>query len=112
MKKGSIYDLELEDSTINLEREENQTKIKSLLSTNGKFNFSQIKKISSLFGLNTSSLKDISGTANLKTNNNFYLDKRYKIKNLSYSMEGNIAYFEIDTGERRIIKKYLPEYDP
>ena len=27
-------------------------------------------------------------------------------------MEGNIAYFEIDTGERRIIKKYLPEYDP
>ena len=112
VKKGSIYDLELADSTINLEREENQTKIKSLLSTNGKFNFSQIKKISSLFGLNTSSLKDISGTANLKTNINFYLDKKYKIKNLSYSMEGNIAYFEIDTGERRIIKKYLPEYDP
>jgi len=46
VKKGSIYDLELADSTINLVREENQTKIKSLLSTNGKFNFSQIKKIS------------------------------------------------------------------
>ena len=27
-------------------------------------------------------------------------------------MEGNIAYFEIDTEERKIIKKYLPEYDP
>ena len=39
VKKGSIYDLELADSTINLEREKNQTKIESLLSTNGKFNF-------------------------------------------------------------------------
>ena len=27
-------------------------------------------------------------------------------------MEGDIAYLEIHTGERRIIKKYLPEFDP
>ena len=83
-----------------------------MLRTNGKFNFSQIKKISSLFGFNISNLKDINGTADLKTNINFDLDKRFKVKNLSYSMEGDIAHVEIDTDEKRIIKKYLPEYDP
>ena len=112
IQKGSIYDLELSNSTINLKRKKNETKIQSSLQTNGKFNFSQIKKISSLFGLNINNLKDINGTANLKTNIHFNLDKRFKVKNLSYFTEGNIANFEIHTQERRIIKQYLPEYDP
>jgi len=80
IKKGSIFDLELADSTINLKREENETKIKSLLHTNGKLNFSQIKIISSLFGLNINFFKDINSTADLKTNINFYLDKKFRIK--------------------------------
>ena len=112
IQKGSIYDLELSNSTINLKRKKNETKIQSSLQTNGKFNFSQIKKISSLFGLNINNLKDINGTVNLKTNINFNLDKKFKVKNLSYFTEGNIANFEIHTQERRIIKQYLPEYDP
>jgi len=112
VQKGSIYDLELASSIINLKRDKNGLKVKSFLRTNGKFKFSQIKKISSLFGLNTNNLKDINGTADLKTNINFNLDKKYKVKNLLYSMEGDIAYFEIHTKEKRIIMKYLPEYDP
>ena len=112
IEKGSIYDLELVGSTINLKREKNKTKIKSSLQTNGKLNFSQIKIISSLFGLNIDNLRDINGTADLKTNINFDLDKQFKVKNFSYSTEGNVAYVEIHTEERRIIKKYLPEYDP
>ena len=90
IKKGSIFDLELADSTINLKREENETKIKSFLHTNGKLSFSQIKIISSLFGLNINFFKDINGTADLKTNIDFDLDKKFKIKNLSYSMEGDM----------------------
>ena len=112
IKKGSVYDIELADTTINLKRKKNEIKIKSLLRTNGKLNFSQIKNISSLFALNISNFKDINGTVDLKTNINFDLDRRFKLKNLSYSMEGDIAYFEIHTNEKRIIKKYLPEYDP
>ena len=112
IKKGSIYNLELADSIINLKREKNKTKINSSLRTNGKLNFPQIKIISSLFGLNIDNLRDINGTADLKTNINFDLDKQFKVKNLSYSTEGNVAYVEIHTEERRIIKKYLPEYDP
>jgi len=111
IKKGSIYDLELVGTTINLKREKNEIKIKSLLRTNGKLNFSQIKKISTLFGLNISNFKDINGTADVKTNINFDLDKQFSVKNLSYSMNADIAYFEIHTDEKRIIKKYLPKYD-
>ena len=74
IKKGSMYDLELAGTTINLKREKNEIKIKSLLRTNGKLNFLQIKKISTLFGLNISNFKDINGTADVKTNINFDLD--------------------------------------
>jgi len=112
IEKGFIYDLELADSTIHLIRNGNETKVNSLLRTNGKLNSSQIKKISFLFGLNTNHLKDINGTVDLKTNVIFDLNKKFKVKNLSYSMEGDIDYFEIHTNERKIIKKYLPEYDP
>ena len=112
VKKGSIYNLELAGSTINLKRKKNETKVKSLLKTKGKLNFSQIKKISTLFALNTSNLKDVNGTVDLKTNINFDLGKQFKIGNLSYSIEGDIAYLEIHTEERRIIKEYLPEFDP
>ncbi|SVE29851.1 uncharacterized protein METZ01_LOCUS482705, partial [marine metagenome] len=111
-EKGSIYDLELADTIINLKRAKNAIKIDGLLRTKGKFNFSQIKKISSLFGLDTSNFNEINGTADLKTNINFNVDSRFRIKNPSYSMEGDIAYFEIHTDEKRIIKNYLPEYDP
>lgn len=112
IKKGSINNLELADSTINLKREKNETKVRSLLRTKGKLNFSQIKKISTLFSLDTNQLKDVNGSADLKTNINFVLSKQFKIENLSYSMEGDIAYLEIHTEERRFIKKYLPEFDP
>ena len=112
IKKGSIYNIELADSVINLKRTKNETKVKSLLSTKGELNFSQFKKISTLFAFNTSNLKDVNGKADLKTNINFVLGKQFKIENLSYSIEGDIAHLEIHTEERRIIKKYLPEFDP
>jgi len=111
-KKGSIYDLKLADTIINLKRVKNEIEVDSLLRTEGKFNFSQIKKISSLLGLDISRFNEINGTADLKTNINFNLDSRLKIKNPSYSIEGDIAHFEIHTEEKKIIKNYLPEYDP
>ena len=112
IKKGSIYDLELEDSIINLKRGENTTKIKSILRTKGKLNFSQIKQISTVFALNVNNFKNINGTVDLKTNINFDVNEKYRIKNFSYLTEGDITHLEIETEEKGIIKKYLPEYDP
>ena len=43
--KGSLYNLQLEKSTINIERKNNNNIIKSSLKTKGKLNFEQIKKI-------------------------------------------------------------------
>ena len=112
IKKGSLFDLKLSGSTINFKREENLSKIKFLIHTNGKINFSQVKKISSLLGLKTNFFKNVNGTADLKTNIDLDLDKGFKIKNLSYSMEGNISSLELHTEEKSIIRKYLPLYDP
>ena len=98
----------------NIKSEENtqdETIIKSLLHTNGKISFSQIKEISSVLGLKVNSFKDINGKVDLKTKINFILDKKFKIKNLSYVVTGDIAHFAIDTEEKKIIKKYLPEYN-
>ena len=112
VKKGSIFDLELADSTINLKRTKDETKVKSSLRTKGNFDFSKVKKILKLFSLDVNNLEDVNGTANLKTNINFDLSKQFKVKNLSSSIEGDIAHLEIHTTERRIFKKYLPEFDP
>jgi len=111
IEKGFIYDLELAGTEINLQREKNETKIKTYLHTNGKLDFSQIKKILSLFRLNTNLFKNINGTVNLVTPISFDLDKQFKIKNLSYSTSGDIDYLEIHTDGKRIIKEYFPEYD-
>ena len=61
IKNGSILDLQLIGSIINLNFEESITKIKSLLYTKGEINFVQIKKISSLFGLNIGKIKNAKG---------------------------------------------------
>ena len=40
-----------------------------------------------------------------------FIDKLKVAKNLSYSTEGKVIYLEMETMEKKIIKKYLPEYD-
>ena len=112
VKKGQIYGLDLSDSKINLNRKNNEFKIKSLLRTSGKFDFPKIKKVSSLFNLNLNNLKDINGTADLKTKVNFSINKQFQIKDLFYSTEGKIDYLEMHTDEKLAIKQYLPNYSP
>ena len=110
IKKGSILDFDLTDSIFELKRENNETKIKSLLKTKGDFNFANVKKISSLLNFNIDNIKNIEGKTDLKTNVKFKLNKNYRIKNLVYSVEGEIPYTEIYFNEKKIIKKYLPNY--
>ena len=112
IKKGTLYELELADSTINLKRKNGETIIRSLLRTNGKLNFSEIKKILYLFNLKIGNLKDVNCIADLKTSINFKLNNKLRVKNLNYSTTGEISYLEFLTDEKKIIKKFLPEYDP
>ena len=112
INNGLIYDLELSGSEINLKRTNNATKTESILKTKGKLNFLQIKKIIKLFGLNINNIEDINGKVDLKTSINFRLNKNLKVKNLFYSTEGNISYLELKIPEKKVIKNYLPDFDP
>ena len=111
IKKGSLLGLQLAGSTVNLELEEDKIKTKSLLHTKGIITFSQIKKITSLLDLNINSFKNINGDIDIKTKIIFDLSKKLKLTNLLYSVSGNLKHFEIDTEEKKIIKRYLPEYN-
>jgi len=95
-----------------LKNNNDSKKIDILLRTNGKINFSQVEKISSIFNFNTNFLKDLNGETNLKTNLVFELNKKFKIKNLSYTLIGDLPYFELLTKEKKIIKEFFPDYDP
>ena len=112
IKKGFLYDVDLSESTINLTHKQDETKITSILKTKGKINSSQIKLISSLLKIDSSILRNISSDINLITNLSFDLYKKFKIKNLLYSIEGSVDHFEADTKERTIVKKYLTNYNP
>ena len=112
IKKGLFFDLDLSGSTMELKNNNDSKKIDILLRTNGKINFSQVEKISSIFNFNTNFLKDLNGETNLKTNLVFELNKKFKIKNLSYTLIGDLPYFELLTKEKKIIKEFFPDYDP
>ena len=64
--------------------------------------------LTNLIGL--SNFSEINGIADLNTSINFNLDNRFKIKNPSYSIDGDIAYLEIHTDEKRIIKNLKRGY--
>ena len=49
MLKGNIFDLDLTDTTINFQSDGENRKIFTTLSTNGEVNFTQIKKVLSIF---------------------------------------------------------------
>ena len=110
IQKGQIYDLNLSDSKIDINRQNNELKVKSLIRTSGNFNFSKIKKLLSLFSFNLNNFKNINGTADLKTEVNFSINKQFNIKKLSYATEGKIDYLEVDINKKLNIKQYLPDY--
>ncbi len=112
IKKGLLYDLEFANSILNFKQEKNEYKIENIFQTKGKFNYNQIKKLSSLLNLKINYLENIKGEGNIETKVDFNIDKKFKVNNLVYSAEGDINYLEILTKEKKFIKKYLPEYDP
>ena len=110
VKKGTIFDLDFDESTIKITREDKETKIKSFVRTNGKFNFDQVKKLSFLFNKKFENLNNLEGQGDLKATIDFLLNKSNKIKNLTYSMDGNFSSLNIKFKEKKFIYEYLPEY--
>ncbi len=107
VKKGSFFDLDISKSVIYLKNEKNTRKFETSLHTKGKIDFAQIKKISSLFNLKSDFLKNLVTDVNIKTNIFFDLNKKFKVKNLSYSTEGDILDLSFDLERNEIFKEYL-----
>ena len=112
IKSALFLDLELSGTDINLKRINKETKISSLLHTNGKLNFTQIKKLSSLLGFKINFLNDVNIEADLKTDLKFNLNSKFKIQDLTYLISGDIFNLKLDTKENSVIKKYLTSFDP
>ena len=108
VKKGSFFDLDISSSVINLKNEKNKRKFETSLHTKGKIDFSQIKKLSSLFNIKEDFLENIVTDVNIKTNIFFDLNKKFKVKNLSYSTEGDLLNLSFDLGKNEVFKEYLP----
>ena len=87
-------------------------KINSTIQTTGSLNFSDVKKISSLFGIKIDNLENISLQSNLISRVEFDVDKKFRIKNTSFSTEGVINELQFKTKQESFIKKFLPSFNP
>jgi len=109
--EGSLLEFDLTNSVFTLRRNNKEIDITSLLKTSGKFDFTKIKKISSLFNININNINDFKGKTDLRTNIDLKLNNKYRIKKFHYSMNGEILHAEIYFKEEKILKKYLPDYN-
>ncbi len=111
VEEGTIDNIKLAKSKINVIRKKNETNVKSQINTNGEVNLKQIKKISSLFKFNFKNFKNIDALIDLNTSISFNINDSFKIKDLNYSVEGNIPHIEISHKNITKIKNYLPDYN-
>ena len=110
IKNGLLYDLDLSKTKINIIQKNKETNFNADIKTKGKFNFTEIKKISSILNFNIKKFKDINGLADLNTNINFEINNNLKKKNLKYKVDGNISYMELLLNKKLNLNKYLPGY--
>ena len=111
IEEGLISNLKLLESFINVEFENDKKKIKSAIHTVGKLNFSEVKKISTLLGIKIDYLENISLQSNLNTKVEFDVDKKFRIKNTTYSTEGEINKLQFKTKQERFIMNFLPSFN-
>ena len=111
IEKGSISNLKLADSFIDIKFEKNKKVIQSTIHTVGNINFSEVKKIASLLNLKIEHLEDFNSNSDLKTNVKFNIDKGFKIKNVSYSTKGNINSLQLKITKGKEIKNFLPSFN-
>jgi len=111
IKNGSISNLKLSGSTIEIKFKENKKQIKSILQTSGKLNFLEIKKALYLLGITVENFQDINLESNLTTTIGFDLSNRYKIKNANYSIKGQVNRLQFKINKINSIKDFLPSFN-
>jgi hypothetical protein len=112
IKEGLISNLKLLESSINIKFEDNKKKIKSSIHTSGDLSTRDVKKIFSLLSIKNKKLSNISLQSNLITNFEFDVDKKFRIKNTTYHIKGDISKMQFKINKEDFIKGFLPHYNP
>ena len=111
INKGKFLSLELLESLIQIKFEDKKKLINSSIHTKGKLESNEIKKISSLFGFKNSNFESVNLVSDLTTNIKFNIDDRFKVRNLSCAINGDVNEFKITIKEKKIIKDFIPSFN-
>jgi len=111
INQGKILDLDLKESSIDINLKGDEKIIKSIIKTTGTSKYSEIKIISSMLGLDLNNIKNIELSSNLETSINLSLDRRFKITDKTFSIKGKINELNLEHKEVENIKRFLPSYN-
>ena len=111
IEKGSVLNLKLEKSLIDIKILKDKKIIKSKILTKGKTDYLVIKKISPLLGLNLDYIKNIEFNSNLETNFDLLLSKKFKIINSNFTTKGKISNLNLEHKKIENLNNFLPSYE-
>ena len=111
INQGTILNLDLKKSSININFKNNKKIIKSKIKTIGTSKYSEIKKISSLLGFDLSNVKNLEFTSDLEAYVQLSLDDKFKITDKAFSINGKINDLTLEHKELKNIKEFLPTYN-
>ena len=111
INKGKVLNLDLQDSSIDVNMKSGKKIINSKIKTTGTSKYSEIKKISSLLGFNLVSVENLEFTSDLETSIKLSLNDRFKITQRDFSVNGKIKDLNFEHKEYKSIKKFLPSYN-
>tara|TARA_E500000331_G_scaffold358570_1_gene426755 strand:- start:987 stop:3200 length:2214 start_codon:yes stop_codon:yes gene_type:complete len=112
ISKGSLFNLNLSESLLNIGFVGKDKFIEANISTDGNIKSSELNKILSLFKIKNNYLKNISLTSKLQTNIKFSINNKMKIKNFDYNSSGFISSLKFKINENNVILNFLPSFDP
>ena len=111
INQGKVLNLDLQESSIDINLKDDKKIIKSRIKTFGNSKYSEIKIVSSLLGLDLSSIKNIEFTSDLETSVKLSLDNKFKITDRAFTVTGKINDLNLEHKEIKSIKKFLPSYN-
>ncbi len=111
INKGNVLNLDLRESSIDINLLDKKKIINSKIRTNGTSKYSEIKTISSLLGIKLNNIENLKLTSNLETLIKLSLNDKFKIENKEFSVKGKITELNLEHKDIKDIKQYLPSYN-
>jgi len=112
INNGKFLNLKLLKSLIDITFKEDKKFIQSSIHTNGNIKSSEVKKITSLLGLKINYFENINFVSDLTTEIAFNIDNKFKVRDMNYSVQGDINKLQVKVKEKKLIENFIPSFDP